>query len=458
MNRRTRLNTAISAFALTALLSGCAIGQQSRESIFGSKVDRSNIGLATRAQAALEANQLEMAVELAERAVANTPNDAGFRALLGNCYFAAGRFASAAMAYRDSLSLIPNQPKIVLKLALVQIGQGRGAEALAVLDAARDTLDPADYGLAVALAGRPADAVAVLNDAARFGVSDARTRQNLALAYGLSGDWTMARTVAAQDLPPEQVDSRIQQWMAMSTPGNASEQVAALTGIRPIAGDPGQPQKLALVADPQRNQAYAEVVVPQQPQSAPMAPQQYAALPDLPPPALPEPQPQPQRQMVEAAPSAVAEAARELLQPQQPAQPVVAAAAEKPTAELPTSFDAPVTNASFVAVANKVRRAAQNARRGTGKSNAVVQLGAYASAERVSVAWEQLTKRYPALRDYTPMRARFDGPRGTVWRLSIKGFASRNEAVDRCELLQSRGGKCFVRTVAGDAPVQLASR
>ena len=457
MNRRTRFNTAISAVALAAVLAGCAAGQQSRESIFGSKMDRSNIGLATRAQAALEANQLELAVEFAERAVANTPNDAGFRALLGNCYFAAGRFGSAAMAYRDSLSLIPNQPKVVLKLALVQIGQGRGAEALAVLDAARDSLDPADYGLAVALAGRPADAVTVLNDAARFGVSDARTRQNHALEYGLAGDWAMARTVAAQDLPPEQVDGRIQQWMTMAKPGNASEQVAALTGIRPIAGDPGQPKRLALQSSPQRNEAYAYATVPPQPQPQPqpaqVAPQEFAALPDLPPPALPEPAPQ----MAEVAPAAVADAARELLQPQQPAQPVVAAV-EKPVEDLPTRFDAPVTKASFVSVSKKVRRAAENLRRGNGKSSAVVQLGAYGSPERVSVAWDQLTKRYPGLRDYTPMRARFDGPQGTVWRLSIKGFASRNEAVDRCELLQSRGGKCFVRTLAGDAPVQLASR
>jgi hypothetical protein len=56
------------------------------------------------------------------------------------------------------------------------------------------------------------------------------------------------------------------------------------------------------------------------------------------------------------------------------------------------------------------------------------------------------------------MRARYDGPKGTVWRLSIKGFESDREARDRCEMLQSRGGKCFVRRTAGDSPVQFASR
>ena len=41
------------------------------------------------------------AIDLAERAVAKTPDDAGFRALLGNAYFAGGRFASAEAAYKD---------------------------------------------------------------------------------------------------------------------------------------------------------------------------------------------------------------------------------------------------------------------------------------------------------------------------------------------------------------------
>jgi hypothetical protein len=94
----------------------------------------------------------------------------------------------------------------------------------------------------------------------------------------------------------------------------------------------------------------------------------------------------------------------------------------------------------------------------TGKSNAVVQLGAYGSRERVGVAWEQITKRYPKLKAYAPMTARFDGPKGTVYRLAIKGFDSQQEAIARCNLLKSRGGACFVRNVAGDAPVQFASR
>lgn len=475
MNRTSRFGTAISSIAIAAVISGCAAGQQSRESIFGAKVDRANIGLATRAQAALAEGDVAKAVALAERAVENSPSDAGFRALLGNAYFASGRFASAEAAYRDSLTLIPGQPELILKLALVQIAQGESTEALGLLAAAQGMLDPANHGLALALAGRPADAVAVLDEVARAPGADARVRQNLALAYGLSGDWTTARTVAAQDVPPDQLDMRIQQWMAMATPARPSDQVAALTGVTPAA-DPGQPQRLALNRTPQQQQALAEQPRPQVQPQLQQQPQVVEA-PFAPLPALPEPQPavqvaqaHPFAPAVEAPAPLVADAAAALLQPVAQPEPEAPAAIEpaveaapveaaaKPVPDLPTSFEATVQPASYVAISETVRRAAEGARKANGRSKSVVQLGAYSSPQRVSVAWARLSKKYPALRDYTPMRARFDGPNGTVWRLSVKGFASQKEAVNRCKLLQSRGGSCFVRSVAGDSPVQFASR
>jgi Flp pilus assembly protein TadD len=450
MNRATRFATTLSTLAIAATLTGCAADRQGRTSALASKADMSNIGLAIRAQAALGSQQFTTAIGLAERAVQNSPNEAELRTLLGNCYFAGGRFASAEAAYRDSLTLSANQPKVMLKLALVEIAQGKNDQARSVLETARGSIDIADYGLAVALAGAPEDAVAVLNQAARTPSADSRVRQNLALAYGLSGDWTMARTVASQDVSPDQLDSRIQQWMAMASPTRASEQVAALTGVHPVA-DPGMPQQLALNPLP-ANQAYAEAQVPQpQPQIAPVQPQ-VAEIPAVAPPALPEPAPQ----IADVEhPSVVAHAVQALVQPQTEA-PVVEAVAPKP--ELPTRFEEPVKAADYVAITDTVRRAAERNHKASGRSNAVVQLGAYSSPERVSVAWNRITAKYPALRSYKPMKARFNGPNGTVWRLSIKGFGSQKEAQARCEQLQNRGGNCFVRTVAGDAPVQLASR
>ena len=483
MLNSVRFGTAISTAALACALAGCAAPQSRVSSAsFGGKAD-GEIGLAMRAMAALNANDLPLAVNFAERAVARTPNDAGFRALLGNAYFSSGRFASAEAAYKDSLAIYSNQPATVLKLVLVEIAQGKSAEALAFLEAARAVLDPADYGLALALAGRAPDAAAVLLDAARQPNADARVRQNLALAYALSGDWTQARTVAAQDLAADQVDARIKQWMQFAKPARASDQVAALTGVTPVAGDPGQPVRLAL-----RNGTNLMALIAPQPLpvAAPTAPPPLSyyvapapepgpdvslAVPPAPPPADPARvaafAPEPQFEVAEAAPP-----------PSPPvAEPVRGAAAA--VAEMAAvAFDKFAPQALIVAVAppapvavRKVsaprkaptlqRAAASNVRPALlrrGGSTSVVQLGAYGSPQRVLAAWNSAARRYSALRAYAPMSARFNTGRAVVYRLSVRGFANQGEAAALCSKLRRSGGSCFVRTFAGDAPMQIASR
>jgi hypothetical protein len=102
----------------------------------------------------------------------------------------------------------------------------------------------------------------------------------------------------------------------------------------------------------------------------------------------------------------------------------------------------------------KARRTAAAAH---GNPGVVVQIGSYRSPQQVSAGWANLTKRFPALRAYLPLKARFDSPNGTFWRLSVQGFGNEREAIARCNLLKSRGGHCFVRGAAGDAPVEIAS-
>ena len=442
MIKPNRLATALTAASILAIVTACAgpgsSGPRSA-SIFGGKVDTSNIGVATRAQAALAANELPTAVSLAEQAVGSSPRDAGFRALLGNCYLASGRFASAESAYRDSLSLIATQPQVILKLALVQIAQGKNDEARSLLAEAQSVLDPADTGLALALAGDPQNAIAVLEPAARAVGADSRVRQNLALAYALSGDWTQARIVAAQDVPGDQLDGRIQQWMALAKPSRASDQVAAFIGIQPVAGDPGLPVRLALNQDGQVRHAVAEPLPVPAPQ-APSAALSSAATVELPP--VPAP-------VADSAPVPVMAAAPE---------PVPVEIAQAPASSIrqarPALSPAAVRLAEPVA---KLRRAAMSKPHG-GKSHAVVQLGAFSSRDRVELAWSRATSQYSVLRGYTPVSARFDSARGTVYRLSIKGFDSDRQAKLLCESLKRSGRACFVRASFGDAPVQFASR
>ena len=437
MSKPFRYGTAVTVALMATTIAGCAAPQRhaGSASSFGGRAN-GEIGLATRALAALTANDYPAAISFAERAVAKTPDDAGFRALLGNAYFAAGRFASAESAFKDALSIYSNQPNVVIKLALVEIAQGKNAEAISFLEAGKNVIDPADYGLALALAGRPGDAIAALEPVARAEGADARVRQNLALAYAFSGDWDNARAIAAQDVPANQLDARIQQWMQLAKPARPSDQVAALLGVTPAVSDPGQPTRLALVKPDNRPaQAQAAPVAPvAQPQVAQLDPApavEYAP----PPPPMPEYAPPPPAVAAAVAPPAG-----------------VPAFCEPPPARKPAQArraSAPVVR---VALRNAVLR------RDAGKSPAVVQLGAYGDPKRVAAAWNAAAKRFGVVRDYTPVSARFDGPRGTVYRLSIKGFASDREARLTCESLRRAGGSCFVRNVAGDRPVQLASR
>ena len=482
MTTPLRFGSAASAFVLASMLVGCAAPQQ--KTGFGGK-SGDDVGLATRALLALNSKDVPAAIQFAERAVENTPDDAGFRAILGNAYFAAGRFWSAEAAYKDSLAIYSNQPQVVLKLALVETALGKKNEAAAFLLAARPVLDASNYGLAIALAGRPADAIPVLEAAAREPGADATVRQNLALAHALAGDWTQARTIAAQDVPADKLDARIQQWMQLASPMKPTDQVAALVGVTPAAIDHGQPIRLALrkgdtmlaqaapvAHTPVIDTAPAAVAQPA-PEAQPLPAIAEAAPPPPPPAAAPAPK------FVEAAaatpvvPEAVPEIAPAPPAPEPAPAPAVA---EVPTANPVAMIAAAAHQVSTVAarevksvvaafapkkapgVVHHAKARPATARKPVGPGDAVMQLGSYRSPEQVTAGWARLTQRYPALRGYLPLKARFDSPNGTYYRLSIQGFANQREAINRCQQLKNNGGQCFVRNFAGDKPVQVASR
>ncbi|WP_300974310.1 SPOR domain-containing protein [Sphingomonas sp. LHG3406-1] len=432
---------AASTILLAVAVTGCAMGE--KRSSFGGVSENSNIGVALRAQAALEQGDSANAIRFAERAVDNSPTDAGFRALLGNAYMSSGRFRSAEAAYADALSLIPSLPGVPLKLALTQAGQGKGDAAVTTLEAYSQAIDPADAGLAMALAGRPGAAVELLDQAARAPGADARVRQNLALAHALAGDWVRARTVAAQDLAGDQLEKRMSDWASFARPGASGSQVASLIGVTaPVAADPGQPVRLALRRE--RNDVRtAEAEVPAPVAAAEPVMASAAAAPAV---AIVAPAP--------SLPSPIAEP-----------MPIEVAAASEPAAEVATAPDVAEMvdslRAERVQADGRLPKVAELRRaavRRFGRSQAVVQLGAYATEAGLKMGWSVVAKRHKGVRSYVPASARFNGPRGTVYRLSLKGFASDSEARQLCMQLKAGGASCFVRSAAGDSPVRFASR
>ena len=435
-----RATTGVTALAIAGMIAGCA-SPTTGLSASAKKIDAGEIGLGTRAQMALASGDVPGAVGFAERAVEKTPRDATFRILLGNSYLAGGRFASAEAAYRDALKLDPGQAAVALKLVLAQIAQGKNEAALSMLDQLRGSAEAADIGLAMALAGQPGNAIALLDEAARLPGADGRTRQNLALAHALAGDWDSARAIAGQDVPAAELDARIASWMQMAKPGQASTQIAALIGVTPAASDPGQPVRLALADSGQRLAAVEPVSQP--------APQMQA-------------QPEPAVQMAQAEPVSVPAVATVMNDPAfaAPAAPVAVAMADAPAPlpDMAQTLDSlrtePVRASGSLPKVSELRRAAAVR---FGKSKVVVQLGAYGSPKSLQQGWSKLAKRHGAMTRYTPTTARFQAPIGTVYRLSLKGFASDGEARRMCEQLKSAGAACFVRSVAGDTPIRMAS-
>ncbi len=261
-------NGKFTKLAATGILLGTALigyGPVAREtsSAFAGTGSRQTSGAekaAKDARKSLSKHNPQKAVTLAERAVGLAPADANYRMLLGEAYLAAGRYSSAEASFADVMDLSPANDRAALRLALTRIALGKPEAAQALLQQNKAALPAADYGLATALAGDLDGGIATLENVIRGPASDARARQNLALAYALAGRWPQARVLASQDLSPELVDARMTQWAVLARPKSAWDQVASVLGVQPI-NDPGQPIALAL------NRAHSETQLASAPEA-----------------------------------------------------------------------------------------------------------------------------------------------------------------------------------------------
>ena len=375
---------------------------------------------ASSARAALSKHKFEKAVSFAERAVAAMPRSAEYRLLLGEAYLSVGRFNSAETSFGDALSLSPGNPTAALKLALTKTANARAGEAQAVLEAHKSVIPVADYGLAMALAGDPQAAVAALEQAVRGGQATPKTRQNLALSYALAGRWLEARATASLDLTPDLADRRIIEWAALARPSNSWEQVASILGVTRTA-DQGLPTALALVDQPTQQYAAAAPVV-----QAPLPVMDEVPQPNYEvAPEVKDPAPVRLAKADEAAPTISAPAAPVKQQVVPVALPASKAA----------SFAAPVESGRFV-----------------------VQIGAYKSAGVAADGWARASKRWGFLNDFDGRQAKVNLPKGTFYRLSVSGFATREAAGQVCSRIKAEGGQCFIRSLLPTDGIRWAAK
>ena len=449
MNSRIMLKLGLSALALGSIDTTGITSQGFGLSAFAAPAPNAKKAEseAKAARKALATRKGDAAVQHAEAAVANDPTNAAYRAMLGQAYLLAGRFASAAQALNDALALNPTDGGVALNLALAKVAGGDWAGARGTLQDNADRIPASDRGLALALAGDPVAGIEVLTPAARDSSATAKTRQNLALAMALAGRWREASDIAAMDVSPDKLQARLMEWAAFARPTNAYDQVASLLGVRAVV-DAGQPVALALAQQPNVAVAAAPIAKPDAVDSympgtpgtpdgaaAPVVAQAAAEAPAEP---LPEVQ-----QVAGTGPQVVFGPRAEIAQHAAVPARMAAAARAKAPAAAPVRTAAVKAKSVRVAVAKPVL--AKPAR-----GSFFVQLGAYDNAAVARDAWARHARRVPALAGNIPQGARISTRQGNFYRLSVGGFA-RNDADALCRQVKASGSPCFVRAQARDA-------
>ena len=447
MNRHLLMKLAVSGFVIGLTTTGCSASKMANAPSNMLGKPETAIKSAKQARTALEAGKTSKAVSLAEAAVSASPRDGAYRALLGQAYLSDGRFASASTALTEAMELGVTDTNTVLALTLAHIAQNKTSDALALLNLHRDTLPAPDLGLALALLGDHESAIYVLTEAARVEGASARTRQNLALAYALSGRWAQARILASQDLSLAKVETRMAEWSALANEENSTIRVASLIGVKAQA-DGGMPVRLALSNFAETQMAAADA--PMELASADPAPVDDFAPP---PPPL----------------DASAIRTVELPMPQRDADGVV------PVTDLPTPVAAPVlmADAKPYRVASEAAKPApvrEEARALAAKfspkavafdskkpSGWAVQLGAYDTLGIAKEKWSTMKRGNTLLASF-PASSHSASVKGkTFYRLTINGLKNRADAEKLCGELRASGQSCFTRQMAGNESIQWAA-
>jgi len=231
--------------------------------------------LVSMAREAAEAGQNGTAADLYRRALTRQPTNADAVVGLGDALLARGDPQQAAEAYKLLLNGDRPNPAAARGFARAMLALNRPETALAQLEQANkvqpdaDTLNvtgvaldtlgrhaeaqaayrqalalaPADrrirgnLGLSLALDGSPDEGIATLRELAEGTGSDARARQNLALAYGLKGDSATAARLSRLDLDENDVRNNIALFAAL----RGLDGAAAATAIPSVVVPSTQP-------------------------------------------------------------------------------------------------------------------------------------------------------------------------------------------------------------------------
>lgn len=456
MTSRTFTRLAGASLIVTASMVGCSGAQMEHRPALTSNNAAS---IATGIEKSLAARDFARALLDAERLVAAQPREAANRTLLGRAYLANGRYVSARTALEDAVTLGAHDPRTLISLSLVRTAMGNPDGARALLSAHIGELPASDYGLAMAMAGDPQEGVRALMEAVHAPEADAQTRQNLAYALALGGQWGQARLVAGQDLSGSQLQQRLAQWAQTAQAGAYPARVASFLGVQPRADDSGLPAQLALSSSEPTSLAEAKPLQPSD--MAAEAAKADEAGPSADDQALAAAQPE----TVEPAPAEATVASADVAAafPAAAPAPLIRASADpmreavmKRLADPIVSTKSPAKSIASRAFAGPrglapLPRSSASADALHGGSDWVVQIGAYNSGKVAAAAWARASGKSLEQHGYRKIMGQVTLNGRTYHRLAMSGFSSRIAADRLCASLRSSGQSCFVRQDAGVA-------
>ena len=133
---------------------------------------------------------------------------------LGKALYHQDRLAEAEQAFRQVLAADPGYLPAYSALGAALDRQGRHADAQRAYESGL-AIDPTNLallnnlGLSLALSGEHGRAIGLLKELVNDPSATPRVRQNLALAYGLAGQFEAAAAISAIDLPEGEVASNL---------------------------------------------------------------------------------------------------------------------------------------------------------------------------------------------------------------------------------------------------------
>ncbi len=254
-----RCKTLMALSLSLVLLSGCQGGNPVREDVAGTAnatIEQSSVDrMVQLAETMNRKGDTSSAIGMYHRALQVLPNDLSALLGLGKMYLAANQPENAERLLRHALDQYPGNAKIVLPYAQSLLRRGQATSVIALLDGefARPQSHPFEmyslYGLAkdrlgqhqqaeqayrqglvvnprsfsirnnlaycLMLQGQYEQARDLLQQMVEEKGGHSRHRQNLALAYGLSGESAKAESISRLDLALEDVRSNLAyyQWL-----------------------------------------------------------------------------------------------------------------------------------------------------------------------------------------------------------------------------------------------------